>query len=103
LELLALEDRVLYSAVPLDPQTHQPEPDPATEPLNLDWQLATLEHWAELLKVDEADTIPGPLLTSVDEPIKPEKETVLVVLDKGIADFELLLNDIQSHFPSRYS
>jgi VCBS repeat-containing protein len=103
LELLALEDRVLYSAVPLDPQTSQPETEPNTEPLNLDWQLASLEHWAELLKVDEADTIPGPLLTSVDEPNKPEKETVLVVLDKGIADFELLLNDIQSHFPTEYS
>ncbi|MFN9877856.1 MAG: hypothetical protein ACK557_05220, partial [Planctomycetota bacterium] len=60
LELLALEDRVLYSAVPLDPQLDPPEPEPTTEPLNLDSQLANLEHWAALLDVSDEGSLPSP-------------------------------------------
>jgi hypothetical protein len=47
LELLALEDRVLYSAVPLDlPEPAVVEP---SEPQNLEQQINELIEWTSLL------------------------------------------------------
>ncbi|MFO0526470.1 MAG: cadherin domain-containing protein [Planctomycetota bacterium] len=99
LELLALEDRVLYSAVPLDPQLDPPEPEPTTEPLNLDSQLANLEHWAALLDVSDEGSLPSPTPPEAAVANPNEQGNILVVIDRGVENYELLLDDIQSRLP----
>ncbi|MFM7564964.1 MAG: DUF4347 domain-containing protein [Planctomycetota bacterium] len=103
LELLALEDRVLYSAVPIDlPDAAPNEP---CEPNNLEQQVNDLIHWTSLLAA--ADLVePGANLEMI-EPIGPSASeasgTILVVVDQGIADYQTLLHDIQNQLPQQHS
>ncbi|MFN9229929.1 MAG: cadherin domain-containing protein [Planctomycetota bacterium] len=90
---------MLYSAVPLDPQLDPPEPEPTTEPLNLDSQLANLEHWAALLDVSDEGSLPSPTPPEAAVANPNEQGNILVVIDRGVENYELLLDDIQSRLP----
>ncbi|MFM7116396.1 MAG: DUF4347 domain-containing protein, partial [Planctomycetota bacterium] len=103
LELLALEDRVLYSAVPIDlPDAAPNEP---CEPNNLEQQVNDLIHWTSLLAA--ADLVEPGANSETIEPIGPSASeasgTILVVVDQGIADYQTLLHDIQNQLPQQHS
>lgn len=103
LELLALEDRVLYSAAPIE----LPGTDAAGngDILSPEQQLDQLISWVERLNdgsaaspfsTDDSDQ------TSTAEPNGVGPTSILLVVDQGIADYEDLLRDLQSQLPEGY-
>jgi hypothetical protein len=100
LELLALEDRVLYSAVPIGlPDAAPNEP---SELENLEQQVNELIHWTSLLA--EADLIePGATSETIGQSAPEAGGTILVVVDQGIADYQTLLDDIRNQLPQQHS
>jgi VCBS repeat-containing protein len=100
LELLALEDRVLYSAVPIGlPDAAPNEP---SELENLEQQVNELIHWTSLLA--EADLIePGATSETIGQSAPDAGGTILVVVDQGIADYQTLLDDIRNQLPQQHS
>jgi VCBS repeat-containing protein len=100
LELLALEDRVLYSAVPIDLPDAAPNEPSNLE--NLEQQVNDLIHWTSLLAA--ADLVePGATSETIGQSAPEAGGAILVVVDQGIADYQTLLDDIRNQLPEQHS